>query len=350
MSNILAEWKKYNANSRNRSTGDCVTRAISLALGEDYDKIHKELCAMARKIGADAFNKIASFSRYLREVHGLERQSVKTYYSDPTPITLEEFCEKEPQGTFLILNGKKPGGTDHMACIIDGNLYDSWDISKQYVTSIWVVVKSRTQQVEVVDVSNLPEDVDRVISKFLETQTKKMPYAEFTYTSLHHKKNVDYGTSFAVVMRINTEGDIVSYDGAYTKSFVVKCNPRKSYEEQIDQLLEKARVAVREWIYSYRKDIEDLRKMRTLKVNPKYHGSRMLLTKFPEWIVPLVVSAYDNETTQWGDRYEVFTEALPGDPRGEELPEVSFYADTIPELRRNFEDYRKNFYRFNYDY
>lgn len=31
MRSILGEFKKYNANSRNHRTGDCVVRAISLA-------------------------------------------------------------------------------------------------------------------------------------------------------------------------------------------------------------------------------------------------------------------------------------------------------------------------------
>lgn len=349
---IEADWKQYNANSRNRSTGDCVVRSISLAYGKDYDETHKELLALARTMQVDRYNNLAVFRRYLNELGHKGEVKAENFYGESTtePFTIEQFCKDNPNGTFILLNGKNPKGTDHLACVIDGNLYDSWDASKQYVTRIWIIKQSTTERVEIVDTSTLANDVDDTINSFLLTQSKKMPYASFQYISLHHKKNVDYGTSFMVVMTIDTKGDIIAYDGSYSKRFVIKCNPRKPYEEQIDQLLEKVRVSVREWIYSYRKDIEDLRKMRTLKTHPNFHGSRMLLTKFPEWIIPWVIEAVDNGSSEWHDRYEVFTEALPGDPRGEELPEVSFYADTIPQLRSNFEDYKKNYYRLNYDY
>lgn len=352
MNNVLADWKQYNANSRNSHTGDCVVRSISLAYGKDYDETHKELLALARLMRVERYNYLAVFRRYLNELgHNGEIKAENFYGSnDNEPFTIEDFCKDNPHGTFILLNGKQPKGTDHLACVIDGHLYDSWDASKQYVTRIWVIKQSVTEKVDIVDISTLEHDVDEKINSFLLTQSKKMPYASFQYISLHDKQNVDYGTSFMVVMTINTEGDVRAYDGSYNKRFVVKCNPRKPYEDQIAQLLEKARVAVREWIYSYRKDIEDLRKMRTLQTHPQFHGSRMLLTKFPEWIIPLVIGAVDNGSSEYCDRYEVFTEALPGDPRGEELPEVSFYADTIPQLRSNFEDYKKNYYRFNYDY
>lgn len=352
MNRIEADWKKYNANSRNNDTGDCVVRAISLAYGKDYDETHKELLSLARDMRADKYNYIHVFSRYLNKLgHEGEIKAENFYEGDNNgPFTIEDFCKDNPQGTFILLNGKQPKGSDHLACVIDGNLYDSWDSSGQYVTRIWVIKQSVTEKVDTVDVSTLAHDVDEKINSFLLTQSKKMPYASFQYISLNDTKNVDYGTSFMVVMTIDTEGDVLAYDGSYNKRFVVKCNPRKPYEDQIASLLEKARVAVREWIYSYRKDIEDSRKMRTLQTHPDFYGSRMLLTKFPEWIIPLVLEARDTGSSEYHDRYVVFTEALPGDPRGKEFPEVSFYADTIPELRSNFENYKKNYYRFNYDY
>lgn len=352
MKRIQADWKKYNANSRNNDTGDCVVRSISLAYGKDYDETHKELLALARSMRVEKYNYPVVVRKYLNELGHKGEIKAKNFYEGDNnePFTIEDFCKYNPHGTFILLNGKKPGDTDHLACVIDGHLYDSWDASKQYVTHIWVIKQSVTEKVDIVDVSTLEHDVDEKINSFLLTQSKKMPYASFQYISLNDTKNVDYGTSFMVVMTIDTKGDMLAYDGVYNKRFVVKCNPRKHYEDQIASLLEKARVAVREWIYSYRKDIEDLRKMRTIKTHPNFHGSRMLLTKFPEWIIPLVTIAVDNGSSEYCDRYQVFTEALPGDPRGEELPEVSFYADTIPELRSNFEDYKKNYYRLNYDY
>ena len=40
---ILAKLYKYNANTQNKNTGDCVARSISLALGMDYDEVKRGL-------------------------------------------------------------------------------------------------------------------------------------------------------------------------------------------------------------------------------------------------------------------------------------------------------------------
>ena len=356
MKRIQADWKQYNANSRNRHTGDCVVRSISLAYGKDYDETHKELLSFAHDMEADNYYYVSVFSRYLSTLGHKGQMGTEAFYSlcghskQIEPVTIEDFCKDNPTGTYILLNGKKPGGSGHLACVIDGNLYDSWDSSKQYVTRVWIIESSATKNVEVVDISSLERDVYEKINSFLVTQPKKMPYASFEYISLHDENDIDYGMAFMVAMTIDTERDLVAYDGVYNKRFIVKCNPRKPYEDQIAALLEKARVAVREWIYAYRKDIEDLRKMRTIKTHPNFHGSRMLLTKFPEWITPLIIQAVDYGSSENYDRYEVFIEALPGDPRGEELPEVRFYANTIPELRSYFEDYKDNYHRLDYDY
>ena len=40
---ILDKLYKYNANTSNKNTSDCVARSISLALGIDYDEVKRGL-------------------------------------------------------------------------------------------------------------------------------------------------------------------------------------------------------------------------------------------------------------------------------------------------------------------
>lgn len=40
---ILAKFYRYNANTNNKDTDDCVARSISLALGIDYDEVKRGL-------------------------------------------------------------------------------------------------------------------------------------------------------------------------------------------------------------------------------------------------------------------------------------------------------------------
>lgn len=352
MQRILGEFKKYNANSRNHRTNDCVVRAISLAYGLSYDETHKLLLNKKNESGNIKYNVYSVFAKLIEDDLGcIGKLTGPNCSLNGDIITLAEFCQQRPDGTYIVLNGEKPSGTDHLAVVIDGDIYDSWDSSKQFVHTVWVIQENKqAEDIFKVDGSQLYQDLVKVLDPFFVQQHKKMPYAEFSYTDLGYGDVAKYGLGIRVFMKIDTGNDMIAYNGTYQKRIVLKLNPRKDYAEQSKQVIEKARVAIREWIYSYRKDIEDLRKMRDLKVNPKFHGSRMLLTKFPDWIVPLVLEAVDNNGNPYTDRYEVFTEALEGDPRKDEAPEVSFYADTIPQLRACFEDYRKNFYRFNYDY
>ena len=45
--------------------------------------------------------------------------------------TVEEFMNDNPEGTFAV---KSDG---HVACVIDGTLYDSWDSSQNGVIYVW---------------------------------------------------------------------------------------------------------------------------------------------------------------------------------------------------------------------
>lgn len=134
----------------------------------------------------------------------------------------------------------------------------------------------------------------------------------------------------------------------------VKMNPRMSESENLAKLKAKIKQKIYDWVYNIRKELQDGDGARSVQVNPKFRQSRMILMKFPEWIRPLITYFVDNgEGYDYADRYEVWAEPLPEDPRINDKntsDEVIFSADTIRELKHQMELYRTRYLRLNYDY
>ena len=84
----------YNANPKNRITGDCWARAICTALEIPYEQVVMEMAEMQCKTGYDASELIG---RYLKS-KGWKKQS-QPRKDDNTKYTVEEFCwqlQKDP--------------------------------------------------------------------------------------------------------------------------------------------------------------------------------------------------------------------------------------------------------------
>ena len=143
---ILAKLYKYNANTQNKNTGDCVARSISLALGMDYDEVKRGLKKVGHEMGLPGWNYFRGFTRYIREQVGYDiswRKPVEVFNKS---MTVEEFSEELDTGTYLILCGKVEGSQSHMVACIDGNYYDSWDSSNRIV-SYFMVIDDESQAI-----------------------------------------------------------------------------------------------------------------------------------------------------------------------------------------------------------
>lgn len=110
----------YNANPLGRRVNDCTVRAISLAVGITWDQAFDELSQVAQKqaIMPDEVEYIDEYlqSRFERVCDCRGRQ-----------ITVGEFAEKHPKGTYLITM------SGHITCCVDGCIYDTFDPSDRYL-------------------------------------------------------------------------------------------------------------------------------------------------------------------------------------------------------------------------
>ena len=109
-------WKQHNENPVNARVGDCVIRAISTALNQDWVKTYAELCVQGLMF-CDLPSSNAVWGSYLA------RKGYKRYVipNDCNCYTVEHFCKDHPKGTFILGTGT------HALTVINGDHFDSWN-------------------------------------------------------------------------------------------------------------------------------------------------------------------------------------------------------------------------------
>lgn len=348
---IHAGYKQFNVNSRGNYTGDCVIRSLSVAYGMDYDEVHSKLGAIKRKKFGNSdswkFNSYPVFEEFIRQ-HGCVRSGYAKDLGIAPETTLEQFCESYPEGTYCLIVCDSRNKPNHMVAVVDGDFYDSWYSAENTVYKLYQIKGEKSAPDAELDLDQVQTAIIDFLTEYTEVLKKKMgDYGVFTY-GLNRRVNK---SSLRFCINFATEMKTYKPTRYY---FTVSLNPRISMEDNISKLIAKTRVNVREWAYALRKDIEDRAAIETMETNSKFRGTtddRMLLLKMPAWARPHITYIEYREGSWYADEpYLMDMDALPGDPRGEEAPTVTFRARTLTELRACLEDYKKDFSRFNYDY
>lgn len=120
-------WVEYNKNPTGRRVGDCAVRAVSVALGVDWETAYSMMAVNGFAMG-DMPSANSVWGAVLRQ-HGFYREAIPN--TCPDCYTAEDFANDHPKGTFVL------GFGNHVATVIDGNIYDSWDSSKEVPQYFW---------------------------------------------------------------------------------------------------------------------------------------------------------------------------------------------------------------------
>ena len=120
-------WIKYNPNPTGRSVGDCAVRAISKALDIDWENAYVLLAVNGYAMG-DMPSSDSVWGSVLRQ-NGFYRLNIPN--SCPECYTAEDFCRDYSKGIYVL------GFGGHVATVQDGDLYDSWDSSKEIPQFMW---------------------------------------------------------------------------------------------------------------------------------------------------------------------------------------------------------------------
>ncbi len=118
------EYLKFNNNPKGIKTGDCVIRAISLALDKTWDEVFDDLVKIAKEKSSVPnmdivfFEYLSSFDRITPKVEkGKKRMRVGDL----------------PKGTYIVK------AANHVTCVKDGVLMDSWDCRKKCAYRYWII-------------------------------------------------------------------------------------------------------------------------------------------------------------------------------------------------------------------
>ena len=120
-------WVKFNNNPMSRTVGDCAVRAVSLALGVDWEEAYNLIADAGYAMG-DMPSSDSVWGAVLRK-HGFYREAIPN--SCPDCYTVEDFVKDFPHGVYVL------GFGGHVATVIDGDLYDSWNSMREVPVYYW---------------------------------------------------------------------------------------------------------------------------------------------------------------------------------------------------------------------
>ena len=120
-------WSNYNPNPTGRHVGDCAVRAVAKALDMDWETAYINI-VMAGYDMCDMPSSDSVWGAVLRK-HDFYREAIPN--TCPECYTAEDFCNDNPHGTFVL------GFGGHVATVVDGVLYDSWDSSHEIPQYYW---------------------------------------------------------------------------------------------------------------------------------------------------------------------------------------------------------------------
>ena len=125
----------FNANPKNRVTGDCTFRAVCTALGQSWEQTVMEMAEFSCKTGY-AINDKKGIERYL-ESKGWKKRS-QPRKANGGKYTGEEWCDyirKNPEWYSKKIIADIGG--HHIVAIVDYKIWDTWDSSQKCIGNWW---------------------------------------------------------------------------------------------------------------------------------------------------------------------------------------------------------------------
>ncbi len=120
-------WIEYNPNPAGRRVGDCAIRAIAAALDMDWETAYSIVTEFGYNM-ADMPSSNAVWGAVLRS-NGFYRAAVPN--TCPNCYTADDFCKDHPEGIYVL------GFGTHVATIVDGDIYDTWDSRQEIPQYYW---------------------------------------------------------------------------------------------------------------------------------------------------------------------------------------------------------------------
>lgn len=327
----------YNANTHNVHSGDCVKRAISLAFNLDYEYIAKLLRQKAKELRINSWQVPSVFIPVIEDL--LPYGDLKEIYNNGT---VAEFTAAHSVGTYIIQCGEEY--PNHLLCVIDGNIYDSWDSSNLKCFNTYIIDNKASNIYSYDEQKNQLKDyANKVCSELISQYGFKYGFLSCTDDSEF------FVSDFAFNFFIRYHLDEIGYKnyGDLCDSVEFTFSPRRSLEENqkvIFKLCKKVITKLAKVVQAYISEYESQEYYEDLfeydRASIKY--------KLPLWSQKLLIKADRYFSYNYGSYiYDLVFQPLQGDPNQYEL-EIKELL--VSEIKKDLEQYRKTFERPDIDY
>ena len=123
----MSTWTMYNPNPSGRNVGDCAVRAVSAAISVDWETAYA-MIAKAGYLMNDMPSSNSVWGAVLRQ-NGFYRHAIPN--TCPDCYTIAQFADDHPEGVYVVGTG------NHVVCIRDGIVMDSWDSTREVPVYYW---------------------------------------------------------------------------------------------------------------------------------------------------------------------------------------------------------------------
>jgi|SRR5690606_29910674 len=112
-------FEKRNVNPKNKKTGDCVIRALTIATEQPYEVVRDELFELMKKTGYSMDSK-QNYERYLKQKGWIKhKQPRKSNGKKYKVAEIDKFIEQNERVVISIAN--------HLTATENGKIIDLWD-------------------------------------------------------------------------------------------------------------------------------------------------------------------------------------------------------------------------------
>jgi len=350
-----ADLIQYNANNRGTHTGDCVRRSLSLALGMSYHDLATQLDAFTKEnfLGWK-YNNRRVYMKWLQDNFGLTREPVPEEYK-----TLSDFVDaKCTKGTWLVETGNpKKTGVDHIVCVKDGNVFDSWnslDESPKY----FIAVPDNLSKPVNTEVS-LGQFRDQY-SSWIEAQIDKLSAKYGWAEDMGYKWKVSFKTQFNARISITFElppCEYVPRERKYAYNFGITISPQIDPNTLEKKVHETLNTRIYDRMYSVNQaemKLVEADTVRRASGQEEYTDfaednwisefERRSINQLPGWVRPLIKFVDFQDPGKYHDSYTLRIAPLPGSKAygdKENFPNgIRFEAYTADQLKDMLRRYK----------
>lgn len=329
-----SELVRYNANVRGKNVGDCVKRAISLAFDLPYNEVSKFLVESMRSKNASAWNYIYVYEPVIMGLGGDRFVSVPNNYA----WTLDKFADEHAEGTWLVLTGPKADGyQNHIVCIIDGKIYDSWDSREQYVKGYWKVIEGNVKH-EFTDIADHQKELYEQAKSEIQEYCDK--YIEKYHLNVAYLDIDGYSSDYKVYIEVDIKvtGELSGKHG-YTFKTVYVFTPTTTLEKAKKMISETSKIRMYDRFYEINKKLSEAEEGASLALQSDKLGygkqaavtsqERRFLNSLPGWVIPFVTWVDISSPGQYSDSYNLNFNPIPGDPNKSKVKLYGYNSDTI---------------------